>query len=70
MIGVGILVVVLGTPGGAHAVLDSFDHAWLVIGAFAIAGALASLAILGIRRPAPFGHTGRESVAAATRGRT
>jgi len=43
----------LGTPTSAHAVLDSFDHAWLVIGAFGIAGALASLVILGGRRTAP-----------------
>jgi hypothetical protein len=69
-IGVAILVALLGTPSGAHAVLDSFDHAWLVIGAFAIAGALASLAILGVRRPAPFGRTSRASVGAATQGRT
>jgi EmrB/QacA subfamily drug resistance transporter len=52
-IGVAVLVAVLGTPTGAHAVLDAFDHAWLVIGAFAAASALASLAILGVRRPAP-----------------
>jgi hypothetical protein len=53
-IGVAILVAVLGTPGGAHAVLDAFDRAWLVAAAFAAAGALASLAILGVRRPAPY----------------
>src|SRR6266566_3758258 len=52
-IGVAVLVAVLGTPSGAPAVLDAFDRAWLVIGAFAAAGALASLAILGVRRPAP-----------------
>jgi hypothetical protein len=69
-IGVAILVAVLGMPSGAHAVLDSFDHACLVIGAFAIAGALASLAILGLGRPAPFGRPSRASVAAAARGRT
>src|SRR5882724_7710455 len=52
-VGVAVLVAVLGTPGGAHAVLDAFDRAWLVAAAFAAAGALASLAILGVRRPAP-----------------
>jgi len=52
-VGVAVLVAVLGTPTGAHAVLDAFDRAWLVIGAFAAASALASLAILGVRRPAP-----------------
>jgi hypothetical protein len=51
-IGVAVLVAVLGTHTGAHALLDAFDHAWLVIGAFAAATALASLAILGPRRPA------------------
>jgi len=51
-IGVAVLIAVLGTPGDAHAVLDAFDRAWLVAAAFAAAGALASLAILGIRRPA------------------
>jgi EmrB/QacA subfamily drug resistance transporter len=52
-IGVAILIAVLGTHSGAHAVLHAFDRSWLVIGAFAAATALASLAILGIRRPAP-----------------
>jgi MFS family permease len=52
-IGVAVLVAVLGTPSGAHALLDAFDHAWIVIAGFAAATALASLAILGIRRPAP-----------------
>jgi MFS family permease len=52
-LGVAVLVAVLGTPSGAQAVLDSFDHAWLVIGAFAALSAVASLAILGARRPAP-----------------
>jgi MFS family permease len=51
-IGVAVLVAVLGTPGDAHAALDAVDRAWLVAAAFA-GGALASLAILGIRRPAP-----------------
>ena len=51
-IGVAILIAVLGTHSGAHALLDAFEHAWLVIGAFAAAAALASLAILGVRRPA------------------
>ena len=52
-IGVAVLVAVLGTPAGAHAVLDAFDRAWLVAAAIAAAGALASLAILGVRRAAP-----------------
>ena len=52
-IGVAILIAVLGTHSGAHALLDAFEHSWLVIGAFAAAAALASLAILGVRRPAP-----------------
>src|SRR3954451_13557266 len=52
-LGVAVLVAVLGTPSGAQAVLDSFDHAWIVIAAFAAVSALASLAILGVRRPAP-----------------
>jgi hypothetical protein len=51
---VAILIAVLGTPSGGHALLDAFDHSWLVIGAFAAATAVASLAILGIRRPAPY----------------
>src|SRR6476469_6781216 len=53
-IGVAVLVAVLGTPGDANAVLDAFDRAWLVAAAIAAAGALASLAILGVRRPAPY----------------
>ena len=52
-IGVAVLVAVLGTPIGAHALVDAFDHAWLVIGAFAAVSALASLAILGVRRATP-----------------
>jgi EmrB/QacA subfamily drug resistance transporter len=52
-IGVAVLIAVLGTPADAHAVLDAFDRAWLVAAAFAAAGALAALAILGIRRPSP-----------------
>jgi EmrB/QacA subfamily drug resistance transporter len=55
-IGVAMLIAVLGTPSGAHAALDAFDHAWLVIAAVSAASALASLAILGVRRPPP--HTG------------
>ena len=60
-IGVAILVAVLGTPHTRPAVLDAFDRSWLVSGAFAAAGALASLVILGVRRtpafPAPKGAT-------------
>jgi MFS family permease len=52
-IGVAVLVAVIGTPRGGQAVLDAFDRSWIVIGAFAAASALASLAILGVRRPAP-----------------
>ena len=52
-VGVAILVAVLGTPNGGRALLDAFDRAWFVIGAFAAATALASLAILGPRRAAP-----------------
>jgi len=52
-IGVAILVAVIGTHSGARAVLDAFEHSWLVIAALAAAAALASLAILGVRRPAP-----------------
>jgi EmrB/QacA subfamily drug resistance transporter len=51
-IGVAVLIAALGTPSGEHAVLDAFDRSWLVTGAFAAASALASLAIIGIRRPA------------------
>jgi EmrB/QacA subfamily drug resistance transporter len=51
-IGVAILIAVLGTAHGTAAVLDAFDRSWLVIGAFAAASALASLAILGARRAA------------------
>jgi EmrB/QacA subfamily drug resistance transporter len=58
-IGVAILVAVLGTPSSTHAALDAFDRAWVVIGAFAAAAALASVATLGVRRaplnPAPAG---------------
>jgi hypothetical protein len=50
-VGVAVLVALLGTPAGAHAILDAFDRAWLVAAIFATAGALASLAILGVRRP-------------------
>jgi EmrB/QacA subfamily drug resistance transporter len=53
-IGVAILVAVLGTPRSTHAVLDAFDRAWLVIGAFAAAAAVASLVILGVRRATPY----------------
>jgi EmrB/QacA subfamily drug resistance transporter len=52
-IGVAILIAVLGTHNGPHAVLDAFEHSWLVIGALAAAAALSSLAIVGVRRPAP-----------------
>ena len=51
-IGVAVLVAMLGAHSGAHAVLDAFERSWLVTGAFAAASALASLAILGARRPA------------------
>jgi EmrB/QacA subfamily drug resistance transporter len=61
-IGVAILIAVLGTHSGAHAVLDAFDHSWVVIGALAAATTLASLAILGIRRPAPYPAPTRASV--------
>jgi hypothetical protein len=61
-IGVAILIAVLGTHGGAHALLDAFDHSWVVIGAFAAATALASLAILGIRRPTPYAAPTRATV--------
>jgi EmrB/QacA subfamily drug resistance transporter len=61
-IGVAILVAVLGTPSSTHAVLDAFDRAWLVIGAFAAAAALASLAILGVRRAAPYSPPTRATV--------
>src|SRR6188472_4245020 len=66
-IGVAVLIAVLGTPGDAHAVLDAFDRAWLVAAAFAAAGALASLAILGIRRPAP--HAAPTGATVPTAGR-
>jgi EmrB/QacA subfamily drug resistance transporter len=49
-VGVAVLIAVLGTPQTTAAVLDAFDRSWLVIGAFAAASALASLAILGVRR--------------------
>ena len=52
-IGVAVLVAVLGTHTGARAILGAFDHAWLVIAGFATATALASVAILGLRRPSP-----------------
>src|SRR5262249_42906480 len=61
-IGVAVLIAVLGKPSGAHALLHAFDHSWLVIGAFAGATALASLAILGIRRPAPYSAPARPTV--------
>ena len=61
-IGVAILVAVLGTPSSTPAVLDAFDRAWLVIGAFAAAAALASLAILGVRRAAPYSPPTRATV--------
>jgi EmrB/QacA subfamily drug resistance transporter len=51
-IGVAVLIAVLGTPHGTPAVLDAFDHSWLVTAGFAAVSALASLAILGVRRPA------------------
>jgi EmrB/QacA subfamily drug resistance transporter len=50
-IGVAVLVAVLASPTGTHALVDAFDRAWLVIAGFAAASALASLAILGARRP-------------------
>jgi hypothetical protein len=52
-IGVAILIAVLGTHSGAHAILDAFDRSWLVISAFAAASALASAAIRGVRRSGP-----------------
>jgi len=52
-IGVAILIAVLGTHSGAHAILEAFYRAWLVIGALAAAAALASAAILGVRRSGP-----------------
>jgi EmrB/QacA subfamily drug resistance transporter len=60
-IGVAVLVAVLGTQRGAHALLDAFDRGWIVTAALAAASAIASLAILGVRRPthhpAPTGAT-------------
>jgi hypothetical protein len=53
-IGVAVLIAVLGTTHSTPAVLDAFDRSWLVIGAFAAASALASLAVIGVRRPAPY----------------
>src|SRR6266853_4963169 len=44
-IGVAVLVALLGAASGSHALLDAFEHSWLVIAAFAAATALASLAI-------------------------
>src|SRR6516165_8633691 len=61
-IGVAILIAVLGTHSGARALLDAFDHSWLVISAFAAATALAALAILGVRRPAPYSAPARATV--------
>jgi hypothetical protein len=56
---VAVIAAMLGMPSSAHAVFDAFDNSWLVIGAFAAASALASLAILGLRRPARYAaHTG------------
>ena len=52
-IGVAVLIAVLGTHSGAHATVDAFDRSWLVIGALAAASALASVAILGVRRSGP-----------------
>jgi len=52
-IGVAILIAVLGTHSGAHAILEAFYRAWLVIGALAATAALASAAILGVRRSGP-----------------
>jgi EmrB/QacA subfamily drug resistance transporter len=52
-IGVAILIAVLGTHSGAHATLEAFYRAWLVIGALAATAALASAAILGVRRSGP-----------------
>jgi hypothetical protein len=53
-IGVAVLVAVLGTPGGAHALLDAFDHAWLVIAAFAAPLRSRRWRSSGLRRPAPY----------------
>jgi MFS family permease len=50
-IGVAVVVAVLGTQSGAYAPLDAFDRGWIVTAALAAASALASLAILGVRRP-------------------
>jgi MFS family permease len=52
-IGVAVLVAVLGTSSAPNTVLDAFDRAWLVTAAVAAAAAVASLATLGVRRPAP-----------------
>jgi EmrB/QacA subfamily drug resistance transporter len=52
-IGVAILIAVLGTHSGAHATLEAFYRAWFVIGALAATAALASAAILGVRRSGP-----------------
>jgi hypothetical protein len=60
-IGVAVLIAVLGTPRGPHSLLNAFDRSWLVSGAFSATAALASLAIIGVRRPAaltaPTGET-------------
>jgi EmrB/QacA subfamily drug resistance transporter len=61
-IGVAVLIAVLGTPRGPRSVLNAFDRSWLVTGAFSAAGALASLAIIGVRRPAPYTASAGETV--------
>jgi MFS family permease len=66
-IGVAVLIAVLGTPHSTPAVLDAFERSWLVIGALAAASALASLAILGVRRPAT--HAAPTGAAARIDGR-
>ena len=45
VLGISVLVVALGTPHTYLAAHDGFVHAWVAIGIFAVAGALAAVAM-------------------------
>lgn len=59
-VGVAVFVAVLGTPRSASAERAGFDHSWIVLAAFAFAGAAVAMLVRQRARPA-------EPVSPATR---
>jgi hypothetical protein len=51
-VGVAVFVAVLGTPHSASAERGGFDHSWIVLAAFAFAGAAVAMLVRQRARPA------------------